>query len=179
MCGGALAAVKKPTTMPLPLVPPPQPSSTTSSPSPSSPVLAAPLLENADNMACGTSADSIAPTTVLSSPTDKPHDLRCEREEEVVDSGTALKWCKFMPNSTSSSSPTPAMPAPVPEIVSTPEITKAQKVAEAIVPYARNLALYPQHALQLAPAPKSEHEQSEDPPAVATDSTSAPHEIGI
>jgi hypothetical protein len=190
VCGGQLAAVKMPAAMPLPLLPPPRPSSSTSSPSPSSPVLAAPSSENADGMACATSAHSVAPTTVSSSPTEKPRDLRRERpgEEEVTDGEicetvTALtrKRRKLMPNSILLSS-TPATPAPVPEIVSTPEITKAQEVGEAIVPNARNLALYPQHrqhAPQSAPAPESEQEQSEDPSAAATDATSAPHKIGI
>jgi hypothetical protein len=135
-----------PTTMPLPLLPPSQPSLTTSSPSPSSPVLAVPLLENADDVVCGTSAHSIGPTTVLSPPIDKPYDLRCEREEEVMDSETTSKWCKLMPNSILLSLPTVATPVPVPKIVSIPKITKAQKVVEAIVLYARNLALYPQYA---------------------------------
>src|SRR5216683_4234335 len=179
MCGGALAAVKKPATTPLPSLPPPRPSSTTSPPFPSSPVLATPSLENAGGEACATSTHSVAPTTASSPPTDKPRDLRREREEEVVDGETASKRRKLTPNSILSSSPTPATPAPVPEIVSTPEITKAQKVAEAIVPYARNLASHPQHAPQSAPAPESEQEQSEDPPAAAADATSAPRKIGI
>ena len=176
MCGGALAEVKKPATTPLPSLPPPRPSST-SSPFPSSPVLAAPSLENADGEACGTPAHSVAPTTASSPPTDKPRDLRREREEEAVDGETASKRRKLTPNSPS---PTLATPAPVPEIVSTPEITKAQKVAEAIVPYARNLALHPQHALQSAPAPESKQERSEDPPPPASDAaSSAPRKIGI
>jgi hypothetical protein len=95
-----------------------------------------------------------------------------------MDGETALKRRKLMPNSMLSSS-TSATPVPVPEIVSTPEITKARKVVEAIVPNARNLALYPQHAPQSAPATESEQEQSEDPSAAAADATSASHNLGI
>lgn len=99
VCGGALAAVKKLTITPLSLLPPSQSSSTTFSPSLSSLILAAPSLENADDMVCSILAHSIALTMVLSPPIDKPHNLRYERKEEVIDSRTTSKWHKFMPNS--------------------------------------------------------------------------------
>ena len=52
-------------------------------------------------------------------------------------------------------------------------------MAEAIILYVRNLALYLQYALQLVLTPKSEHRQSEDLLTVAIDATSTPYEIEI
>ena len=52
-------------------------------------------------------------------------------------------------------------------------------MAEAIVLYARNLALYLQYALQLVLTPKLEYRQSEDLLTVAIDATSTPYEIEI
>ena len=52
-------------------------------------------------------------------------------------------------------------------------------MAEAIVLYVRNLALYPQYTLQLVLTPKSEHRQPEDLLTVAIDATSTPYEIEI
>jgi hypothetical protein len=125
ICSGALAVVKKPTIMPLPLLLSPQPSLITFSPSSSSLILAAPLLENANNIACGTLAHFIAPTIVSSSLMNKPHNLRCERKEEVINSKTALMQHKFMLNFILLSLLTSAMPMLVSEIVSLSEITKA------------------------------------------------------
>ena len=125
ICSRALAVVKKPTIMPLSLLLSPQPSLITFSPSPSSPVLAAPLLENANDIAYGTLAHFITPTMVLSLLMDKPYNLRYKRKEEVMNSGTASMWHKFMLNFILSSLLTLAMPMPVSEIVSSSKITKA------------------------------------------------------
>jgi spore cortex formation protein SpoVR/YcgB (stage V sporulation) len=62
---------------------------------------------------------------VLSLLMDKPYNLRYKRKEEVMNSGTASMWHKFMLNFILSSLLTLAMPMPVSEIVSSSKITKA------------------------------------------------------
>ena len=125
ICSGALAVVKKSIIMPLPLLLSSQPFLITFSPSSSSLVSAAPLLENANNIACGTLAHFIAPTIVSSPLMNKPHNLRCERKEEVINSETASMQHMLMLNFILSSLLTSAMPMLVSEIVSSSKIIKA------------------------------------------------------
>jgi hypothetical protein len=137
-------------------------------------------------------AHPVTPTTECPPLTDKPRELRREREEETVDGQSASKRRRITPTPESAPSTTPpATSAPVPEAVPTPEIAEALKEAEAVVQHVENAELHMQHTPQLAPAPapestqpepNSEQEQSEDAPEAtddAGDAASSPRKIGI
>ena len=188
-CTCDAATAKKLTTMAVNPIPPPPSSSSTSSPLSSSPAAMVPPSATVEGEAGATPAHPVAPSTTPFHHSDKPRQLRREREEETVDGETASKRRRITPISESAPSPTSTPPAPEPKAAPTPEISEVQKAAESVVPTDKNAAFRPQHMPLSTPAPEStppepnsEQERSEDPPTAAvdgTDGTSAPRKIGI
>ncbi|KAI9510992.1 hypothetical protein F5148DRAFT_1175087 [Russula earlei] len=179
ICGAA--TVMKLTAAPLPSLSQPLPSSSSSSLLPSSPAVITPTLATVNGEGGVSQVPPVAPTLASFPPADMPRELRREREEETVDEETSPKRRRITPT-VISEHPNLATPAPLPQPLSTPEVSGVKKAAEADVLADTHAASHPLHG-QRPESPPQESKQARDQPegplSADADATPAHPKIGI